>query len=685
MNHPTSREISACIALAVFLSAALSLFSCGTAVRAEAGEGPPAPGGLRTLDRPEDAGKRIGLTWEADPVDYGYQVYRAEAPEGPYEAVGGKAADSMLDYPVFLDETVTAEVTYYYKVAAIDDYWREGKPSEPVSACLEGVLNAAVGAKSILISITDQKVYYYEGDQLVNILRCSTGARPGSTPTGNFRVLQHIRVNAGCDYWLSFTSGHGMHGWPRAISRYEEGLGAPASHGCVRLHPLECYWPYFWAPDGTPIHITYASYSRRVVNGCTGSIGATRLSGDWYFAEGFTGGYFDTWLLLSNPEDNAAAVRVDYLVEGGATVQQDYVLAPRSRFTVQADGIPGLEDASFSTHVRSSRPVVAERVMYFTYDGKSDGSVTIGAPQLSGDWYFAEGYTGGSFDTWLLLFNPGDAEAAVQVDFLVEGGAAVRQDYALAPRSRLTVYADGIPGLEDVSFSAHVYSPQPIVAERAMYFRKGYADGGHVSMGMAQPSLQWHFAEGCTREFFESYVLIGNDTAQDAVVDIDFYLNEGSVRHSFVVAARSRLTVPIQTLPYLDYQDMAFTVSSNVPVVAERAQYYSRDSRRGGQATQGSPQASIHWYFAEGYTGGAFDTWLLLSNPGSTVAQMIVSFSREDGTTLDYFFMVDAYRRVTIHVDDLPGLEEASFSMAVRADNPVVAERAMYFTIPMGY
>jgi hypothetical protein len=168
-------------------------------------------------------------------------------------------------------------------------------------------------------------------------------------------------------------------------------------------------------------------------------------------------------------------------------------------------------------------------------------------------------------------------------------------------------------------------------------------------------------------------------------VDIDFFLRDGNIRHSFAVAAHSRLTVPIQSLPYLDYQDMAFTVNSNVPVVAERAQYYGLDSHRGGQATLGSPRSSVDWYFAEGYTGDAFDTWLLLSNPEGNLAQMIVSFARQDGTVLDYYFAVEPWRRVSVHVDELPGLEEASFSMTVRSDNPVVAERAMYFTIPVGY
>ncbi len=679
-------KAAAVIAAAAALIIALLPPSGCPAAPARGEEGPAAPAGLRQLDRPEDAGKRIGLTWEADAGVIGYQVYRSGDPGGAYELVGGKSSDSMLDYPVFLDDTAKAGVAYYYRVTSLDDSWTEGPPCEPVGALLKPAFTAAAGAKSILISITDQKVFYYEGSQLVNILRCSTGARPGSTPTGNFRVLNHLRYNAGCDYWLSFTAGHGMHGWPRATPRYEEGLGAPASHGCVRLHPLEAYWPYAWAPDGTPIHITYASHARRVVNGCAGTIGSTGLSNDWYFAEGCTFDTFDTWLLLANPGDAGAEVRVEFLLEGDAAVSRDYFVAAHSRFTLPVDEVPGLQEVSCSMSVHSSRPIVAERAMYFIYDNsKSDGSVTTGATAPSGDWYFAEGCCAGDFDSYLLLSNPGDAGVTARLDFQLEGGATLRQEYPIAPRSRFSVPVDGIPGMEEAAFSAHVHASGPIVAERAMYFRKGLVEGGHVSMGAAQPSTRWYFAEGCTREFFESYLLIGNGGEQDATVDVDFFLGDGNVRHTFSVGAHSRVTVPIQELPFLDYQDAAFTLSSDCPVVAERAQYYSLDSRRGGQASIGSPEASATWYFAEGYTGESFDTWLLLSNPGGETASMIVSFAREDGAVLDYFFTVGPWRRVSVHVDELAGLEEAAFSIRVGADCPVVAERAMYFVIPRGY
>jgi hypothetical protein len=38
-------------------------------------------------------------------------------------------------------------------------------------------------------------------------------------------------------------------------------------------------------------------------------------------------------------------------------------------------------------------------------------------------------------------------------------------------------------------------------------------------------------------------------------------------------------------------------------VVVERAMYFDYGGKRGGHASQGLAGTSMHWYFAEGYTG----------------------------------------------------------------------------------
>lgn len=649
----------------------------------------PAPSGLSVVSRAGDAGIRIALTWNSVEGAFGYQVYRSDSPDGPFGQVGGKAADSMLEYPIFLDETVEAGREYYYAVALVDADLAESPLSDKVSARMSAGAKVASGAKSMTCSLTDQRIYFYEGGQLVNIMRCSTGLS-NATPTGNFHIIGHYGTHAGlggaiCDYWMAFTGSHGMHAWPRGIPNYEGGLGAPASHGCVRLHPLEAYWPYYWAPDGTPLTVTYASFARRVISGCHNSIGATQPSTDWYFAEGYTALGYDTYLLLSNPMDNGTTAYASFLLEGGAVITQDCGIAPHSRYTLKVDDIAGMDAVSFAMKVHADGPVVAERAMYFAAGNRTDGTVAMGATELSQDWYFAEGCTSGSFDTFILLENPGDNAVNAWVYFMLEGGANIDFVFWIGPHSRYTVPVDAFPVVGSSTFATHVHADGPIVAERAEYFNKGLVDGGHASMGATQLSENWYFSEGCTRDLFESYILVGNPGDEDTIVDIDYYMANASIRHSYLLGPRARLTVPISSQGGLNDTDMGFTVSANHPVVAERALYYGLDSHRGGSATMGSAVMSQNWYFAEGYTDGAFDTYILLSNPGWTDTVANVGFHRDDGATFTYAYGVPAQRRIAVHVDELPGLDSAAFSTVVSSDLPIMAEREMYFVMTRGY
>jgi len=649
----------------------------------------PAPGGLAVVNRAEDAGLRIALSWNSVKDAFGYQVYRSESEEGPFSQVGGKAGDSMGDYPIFLDDTVEAGKGYFYTVTSVDDNMTESPRSTKVYARLDVAAKVSSGAKSMTCSLTDQRIYFYEGSQLVNIMRCSTGLTQ-PTPTGNFHILGHYGTNVGmggavCAYWMAFTGSHGMHAWPRGLPNYESGLGAVASHGCVRLHPLEAYWPYYWAPDGTPLTVTYASFARRVISGCHDSIGATQPATDWYFAEGYTALGYDTYLLLSNPNDNGVTAYASFLLEGGNVITQDCGIAPHSRYTLKVDDVAGMDAVSFGMKVHADAPIVAERAMYFAAGNRTDGTDVMGATELSQDWYFAEGCTSNNFDTFILLENPGDQEVNTAVHFMLEGGANVDYFFLVGPHSRYTIPVDALPVVGSATFATYIHSDGPIMAERAEYFNKGYVDGGHASVGAPQLSQTWYFSEGCTRDFYESYILIGNPGDEDTVVDIDYYMANASIRHSYLVGPRARLTVPISSQGGLNSTDMGFTVSANHPIVAERTLYYGLDSHRGGSATMGSPVMSTSWYFAEGYTDGTFDTYILLSNPLWTDAVANVTFQRDDGAVFTYSYGVQGQRRIAIHVDDLPGLDRAAFSTVVSSDQPIMAEREMFFEMTRGY
>ena len=121
------------------------------------------------------------------------------------------------------------------------------------------------GKPSILVELSAQQAYLYEGGELVASSRISTGREGYDTPTGRFRVIKKDRdhrssvygyyadedgncvmdnidkrkdkmppgcqfIGASMPFFLEFLPGYGLH------AGYLPGF--PASHGCVRMP----YW-----------------------------------------------------------------------------------------------------------------------------------------------------------------------------------------------------------------------------------------------------------------------------------------------------------------------------------------------------------------------------------------------------------------------------------------------------------
>src|SRR5262249_43230798 len=85
------------------------------------------------------------------------------------------------------------------------------------------------------------------------------------------------------------------------------------------------------------------------------------------------------------------------------------------------------------------------------------------------------------------------------------------------------------------------------------------------------------------------------------------------------------------------------------------------------------------WYFAEGHTGDSFSEYLTLANPGSAAARVEVTYLLGSGATPSQSYLVPANARRTILVNAEVG-DRQDVAMVVSSDEPIVAERPMYFT-----
>ncbi len=194
-----------------------------------------------------------------------------------------------------------------------------------------------------------------------------------------------------------------------------------------------------------------------------------------YFAEG-SQGFFDTFVLIGNPQANPVDVTLTFLREGETTVTHTEHMDPFSRKTVSTATIPELVNRSFGVIVDATLPVVAERAMYFGSTATrpwSGGGDAAGATAPSADWYFAEGATGSFFDTFILMMNPeaqNDAHATLR--YLLDTGETIEVPKVIPASRRITVNieAEDDARLRNATMSARLTSDRPIVAERAVYW-----------------------------------------------------------------------------------------------------------------------------------------------------------------------------------------------------------------------
>lgn len=388
---------------------------------------------------------------------------------------------------------------------------------------------------------------------------------------------------------------------------------------------------------------------------------------------------FDEYLTIYNPAPSPATVRVRYLLSAGAPIEPaPLVVAPTSRATVNVADVVGRGQA-VSLQVDSDTPVVAERPMYFNDGQRSGGHVASGQAPAT-EHYFAEGYTGEGFDTYLVMANPGDRVEGT-VAYLVEGGSPVERPFVLSPHSRTTRRESDDLG-PGVSAAAIVRTAQPVAVERPMYFRYGpWVDGGHDTPGARAPAPSALFAEGHVGDGFDSYLVILNPGGQPATVSATFTTSAGPVARSWTVPEMSRRTIRLND--ELAPGDVALHLQSDQPVVAERSSYFLSDVGQaglvsGGHVTVGPAAPSTTWLFAEGHTGDQFQEYLVVANPGPSDAVVHVDLASNGGSRWPVDMAVPAGGRGTLDVEAVvgPGHDVAA---TLASSAPVVAERVVYF------
>jgi hypothetical protein len=195
---------------------------------------------------------------------------------------------------------------------------------------------------------------------------------------------------------------------------------------------------------------------------------------DWFLAEGSTGAWFETFVLISNPNASAVNATIRYLTPSGVARTETRTLPATSRTTIPVDALPGLGSTDVSFSINATGNIIVERSMYWPgVPGPWYGAHnSVGITSLRTRWGLAEGEVGGpdGASSYVLLANPGASAAAVTVTFYREAGVPIAVTRTVAAGSRLTVAAGSVGLGASERFGVVVNSSQPIAVERSLYW-----------------------------------------------------------------------------------------------------------------------------------------------------------------------------------------------------------------------
>jgi lipoprotein-anchoring transpeptidase ErfK/SrfK len=117
------------------------------------------------------------------------------------------------------------------------------------------------GKRWIDVNLSEQRVYAFEGDIVVNAFIVSTGTSRTPTVTGKYKIWIKLKSTTmsgpgyhltNVPYTMYFYKGYGLHG-----TYWHNNFGVPMSHGCVNLSIPDAQWLYNWAFEGTEVNVHY--------------------------------------------------------------------------------------------------------------------------------------------------------------------------------------------------------------------------------------------------------------------------------------------------------------------------------------------------------------------------------------------------------------------------------------------
>jgi len=266
------------------------------------------------------------------------------------------------------------------------------------------------------------------------------------------------------------------------------------------------------------------SASGSAVSPCSNS-----TSSSWYFADGYTVEGSKEQLIITNPFPADALVNIKEATSTESRtpqILQTLLVKPKSVLVISQDLLAKRELVLAITVTSSRGRVVVGRAQeYLTSVGRAGFTMTLGAPSLGEQFYFADGEVGAGIIERYSIYNASENDAVVNVSFLGLDPASgfVNPEPLTVPAGKVVSLIAGDVGVPQGRHGA-VFSTETqgsILVERAITRQTGDTVATTVVMG-APPvfaSTRWSMAIG-TDLAVDNVLVVLNATGSDGTVTV---------------------------------------------------------------------------------------------------------------------------------------------------------------------
>lgn len=264
------------------------------------------------------------------------------------------------------------------------------------------------------------------------------------------------------------------------------------------------------------------------------SVGCSAGPSDrWLLAAGSTARGKDTFLLLANPFEDEARVRVRIITPGEdvlpSLLKNLIVPALTQTPVLIAEFFQETESLGLDVQATRGRVIVSRFQRVDSRDGLRGATLAIGARRPTDRWLFGGGSVPDSGEETIVLVNPGESEALVRVTFVSDTESLIPPELEELP----------LPAGRQVEFNVSGYLARgtnhgielsstngvPFVAER----RTLTLSGSDSVLGVNKPARRWGLSVGSSQPGSDSLAIV-NFARSRALVRVALFTDRDEQR-----------------------------------------------------------------------------------------------------------------------------------------------------------